>query len=142
MIVQSVGVNSFTGTVWGVTYTVNINTAATPEFYLEKDNNARRFDFSQIQVGDEMGVSGSVTASAPLVVNAQVLRDYSLVTPREHKSEDNGNRDEGKDRKNSSSAASSTEEIRVRLNGLLQQLKSLQDAFKNRFGGGNQGEDH
>lgn len=131
LIVQSVGVNSFTGTVWGVTYTVNINTAATPDFYLEKDNNARRFDFSQIRVGDEMGVSGWVSVSAPLVVNAQVLRDYSLIKPRSQ-AEIKGNKNEGGDNKNSSS----TEEIRSRLNNLFQQLKDLQDKVKNRFGGG------
>ncbi|HEY4523552.1 MAG TPA: SprB repeat-containing protein [Candidatus Paceibacterota bacterium] len=139
MIVQSVSTNSFTGLVWGVTYIVKVNTAGVPQFFLEKDKgNGRTFDMSQIQVSDEMGVSGWVSASLPLVVNAQVLRDYSITTLRQNKSEkDNHENSNKEENKNSSS---NINEIRGRLDGLLKQLQNLQSIFKSRFGGEERGD--
>lgn len=133
MIVQSVSTNSFTGTVWGVTYTVNVNTSGVPEFFLEKDKGASRlFNLSQIHVGDQLGVSGWVSAGSPLMVDAKVIRNYSLTSLRQNKpeKEDHDNRD----KKDNSS--SSVNEIRGRLDNLLKQLQNLQGIFKNRSGGG------
>lgn len=89
MTVTGVGTNTFTGTVWGITYTVNYNGTATSgnngrgrfQFLLRGGNSAS-VNASQIQVGDIVGVQGSVTQAAPTVITAQVVRNYSITTPR------------------------------------------------------------
>jgi hypothetical protein len=88
LTVTSVGTNTFTGTVWGITYTVNYNGTATTgngrgrfQFLLRGGNNAA-VNASQIQVGDIVGVQGTVTQASPTVITAQVVRNYSITTPR------------------------------------------------------------
>lgn len=80
MTVTSLGTDSFQGTVWGVTYTVNWS-GSSPEFYLRYGNNANSAVSQEISVGDQVGVQGMVTQPLPLTVNAEVVRDYSLLKP-------------------------------------------------------------
>ncbi len=91
LIVQSVSGNSFTASVWGVTYTVNVGAAPAatantgtmmPEFLLRSGKGGGQFDMSQVQVGDQLGVQGRVSTGSPLVVTANVVRNYSLTTAR------------------------------------------------------------
>ena len=98
MTVTGAGTNTFTGSVWGITYTVNYSGSATPgnngrghfEFLLRGGNGAA-VSASQIKVGDVVGVQGTVTPAAPTVITAQVVRNYSITTPRPPE-RDNDNR--------------------------------------------------
>ena len=88
MTITSVGTNTFTGSVWGITYAVNYSGTATTgngrghfEFLL-RGGNSTAVSTSQIQVGDVVGVQGSVTQSSPSVITAQVVRNYSITSPR------------------------------------------------------------
>ena len=153
MIVQSVGTNSFTGTIWGITYTVNVASTTNPvgwmglEYYLRNGRTGGNFSMSQLQVGDQLGVSGWVSTGSPLVVSADVVRNYSLMTPRpeipEMEMERNMNANGGMNLQGAvSSGENSNPEsnsIGNRLNALMQQLQNLQLQYQNRFGGGNHG---
>jgi hypothetical protein len=84
MTVTSVASGSFQATVWGITYTVDWTGGAAPEFIFRKGNDAPTVTdpTTQLQVGDEVGVSGSVTTANPMVVNANIVRDYSIIMLR------------------------------------------------------------
>jgi len=137
MIVQSVGTNSFTGTIWGVTYTVNVasTTNGGPgrgpfpaiAFFLRGGNSGGAFDLGQLQVGDQLGVQGSVSTGAPLVVNATVVRDYSITVIRPKPQPEHpmfpSSTNYGNDHGNGN--GSTTGDLQNRLNGFLQQLQSL-----------------
>ncbi len=85
MTVTSVASGSFQGTVWGITYTVNWSGSLFPEFYFREGNGGSMTTdpVTQLQVGDEVGVSGRIDSSAtPLVVDANVVRDYSIMAFR------------------------------------------------------------
>lgn len=136
MTVTSVASGSFQGTVWGITYTVNWSENFFPEFFFRKGNIASSTTnpINQVQVGDEVGVSGFVTTANPMVVNANVVRDYSITMPRPglHR----GNEDspfyngEGNGDTNSSGAsASASAGFSTHLQDLLNQLHNLQDLF-------------
>ncbi len=90
MTVTSVGTNTFQAQVWGITYTVNWS-GNLPTFYLRGGNTATSTPSEQLQVGDEVGVMGKVDPSAPLVVNANIVRDYSIIRPRPPRSERGSN---------------------------------------------------
>lgn len=84
LTVTSVGTNTFTGTVWGITYTVNYSgSVAGRNFrFLLRNGNGSTVDANQIQVGDTIGMQGSITASQPTVIQAQIVRNYSIATAR------------------------------------------------------------
>ncbi len=84
LTVTSVGTNTFTGTVWGITYTVNYSPSTTSGAFkfLLRGGNAASFNSSQIQVGDQIGVEGTISASSPMVIQGQIVRNYSIVNPR------------------------------------------------------------
>jgi hypothetical protein len=125
MTVISIGTDSFQASVWGITYTVNWSGAsslsASPfEFWFRHGRaSATSTPTQQLAMGDEVGVSGAVASSSPLIVNASVVRDYSITAARPASAE-NTNSNE---RMNSGDA-------RSRLNDLLNQLKGLQQLFR------------
>lgn len=140
MEVVSVGANSFVGKVWGTTWTVD--TTGLSEFILREGRLVRRvIDVSVLQPGDEVGVSGRVDPATPLVVKAQVVRNYSIVLEREVKfkdqnknDDDNNDNDDDKDKEKKGKSSSSTDAqgIRDQLKAILDQIKNLQDKIKGR----------
>jgi chitodextrinase len=126
MTVTGIGTNTFTGTIWGITYTVNYSGTATAgnngrgrfEFLLRGGNSAAA-SASQIQVGDEVGVQGTVTSGAPLVITAQVVRNYSIMTPRVQNPIFNGG------------ASSTTGNNGYNLGGIQSLLQQLLNRFRN-----------
>ena len=124
MTVTSVGTNTFTGTVWGITYTVNYSTVTgnNGRFqFLLRNGNSVDLNASQIVVGDEVGVQGTVSSGAPLVIQAQTVRDYSITTARVP----NGN---GATTTNGMSISS----LQALLQQLLQQYKTLLSSHRGR----------
>jgi hypothetical protein len=147
MKVTSVGVGSFQAMVWGITYTVNWTGNINSELWFRFNKAGATSTISnQLTVGDEVGVSGVVTPDAPLVVKADVVRDYSVITPRLN---GNGNEGEGNNHGGvgstisgilNSGASNSIGDAQGRLNDLLKQLQGLQDLFKkNNSGNGGNG---
>lgn len=148
MTVTSVGTNSFQAQVWGITYTVNWSGSLnnSPEFWF-RFKASTSTPAQQLTVGDEVGVSGTVSPSAPLIVNANVVRDYSITAPRpefqghEDNGQGNGGENNGKGNGNGTSNnnggdhGNGNKDNQNRLNDLMKQLKGLQDLFNNRFGG-------
>lgn len=144
MTVTSVGAGSFQAQVWGITYTVNWSGNFFPEFLLRYGNLTTSTIGGQLAVGDEVGVSGKVSTSSPLVVNANVVRDYSIAIIRV--SHDNGQgKDSGKgdgednskgegNGKNNNSSNSGNSDAQSRLNELLKQLQNLQNLFHSHGG--------
>jgi hypothetical protein len=120
MTVTSVGTNSFQASVWGITYTVNWS----GEFWFRYGRaNATSTPAQQLAVGDEVGVSGTVASSSPLVVNANAVRDYSITMPRPtHANNDIG-------------SSMNSGDMRGHLDDLMNQLKGLQELFRGRSGG-------
>ncbi len=153
MIVTSVATGSFEGTVWGINYTVNWSGSLYPEFYFRDGNggNTATNPVTQLQVGDEVGVSGVVSPSNPLVVQANVVRDYSIMALRPGRREGqfgspfyNG---EGNGGRNflgiptvsgnaTTTGTSSIEDLNARLQQLLTQFHDLQNMVQN-HGNGN-----
>jgi hypothetical protein len=80
MIVTSVASTSFTGTIWGTTWTVNFNPKKGDEAVERYGKTLKQFNLSSVKVGDEVAISGKINPSATLTVDAKVLRDYSLST--------------------------------------------------------------
>ena len=141
MTVTSIGTNSFRAEVWGITYTVNwsgsVSSVNNPfEFWFRfNKGTATTTPAAQLAVGDEVGVSGSVSTSSPLTVNASVVRDYSITTARPvtfHT--DNGVGNGGVNKSNG--VGSSSPDLQGRLNDLMNQFRNLQQFFNNHFGGG------
>lgn len=116
MVVTSVSSGSFQGQVWGITYTVNWVGPST-EFFLRLGNKSSVSILQQVAVGDEVGVSGKITAAAPFVVNAAVVRNYSITAPRP----DN----EGTGSSSGVSVGGGSSDAQTRLSALLDQLKKL-----------------
>lgn len=151
LIVQSVGSNSFTGTVWGITYTVNVSSSTNgrrPDFYLRGGNSGGTFSLSQLLAGDQLGVTGQVATSSPLVVNADVVRDYSITVlrtgppsgnpngPLGGKGKENGKNEGSGNNGNESEngiTSSSINGFSNRLNQLFGRLQNLQNLFRSRF---------
>ena len=150
MTVTSVGTNSFQAQIWGITYTINVGannaSGSEPEFFLRVKGGGK-FDITQLKVGDEVNASGKIDASAPLVVNADVVRDFSLVQlrPKHNDNEgDNGNHNGNKENGNEGnqgaingstsitigSSSLNVSDTRGFLQRLLDQLKGLQDKAK------------
>jgi hypothetical protein len=138
MTVTSVASGSFMGTVWGVTYTVNLSGPANtlPEFYLRNGNKATTTASGQLAIGDEVGVSGRVSSSSPLTVTGNVVRDYSIIQPRPGMREGqptspfyNGQGNGGENRGGNVSptaSSSSQNDIKSRIDDLMNQLKNIQ----------------
>lgn len=79
MKIKSVASTSFVGEVWGTTWTVNVREC--PEF-LSREGRPfpdKCLGIQQIQVGDEVGVSGVIDRERPLTVNARVIRNYTVI---------------------------------------------------------------
>ena len=133
MEVVSVGANSFVGKVWGTTWT--IDTTGLGEFLLREGRSVRRvIDVSVLQLGDEVGVSGRVDPATPLVVKAQVVRNYSIVLEREvkFKAQDEDDDDKDKEKKGKGSNSTEVQGIRDQLKVILEQIKDLQNKIKGR----------
>ena len=142
MTVTSVASGSFQGTVWGITYTVNWSGSFYPQFYLRGGNaevSVTNPD-NQLDVGDEVGVSGRVASSSPLTVMANVVRDYSITVLRPGKREGQptspyyngqGNGGQGGNGNengngNVSVGVSSSVDFGALLSNLMDQLKNLE----------------
>ena len=146
MTVTSVASGSFQGTVWGITYTVNWSGNVPPEFFFRKGNKATSTTnpVDQLAVGDEVGVSGSVSTSNPLVVNTNVVRDYSITTASlpglrrgqpsspfyNGQGNGGGNGNGNGEGENAGVSASATVDAQSHINDLINQLHNLQDLFK------------
>lgn len=134
MTVTSVASGSFQAQVWGITYTVNWSGNILPEFYFRNGNggNATTSPSLQIAVGDEVGVSGHVASTSPLVVNANVVRDYSIAEPRPGLDRGLPSSPFHNGEGNRVTNGSNTIDFSVRMNSLLNQLHNLQNLFKGR----------
>ncbi len=145
MTVTGVASGTIQAQVWGITYTINLATGGSE--FLRRDGKNLSFTLSQqVAVGDEVSVSGTLSPASPFVVNAGVVRDASIVVPRQKHEEDNqGGEDHHGDMMMSASStgSSSMSDSQGRLNDLLKQLKDLQDRFNSQSGkdngGGHQG---
>ena len=143
-IVTSVASGSIQVQIWGITYTVNFTGFSSPEFFLRKGNRpTSTVDiFTQLQVGDEVGIAGMITSSSPMTVNGTVIRDYSISTSRPGKREGqsdspfyngvgNGNNGDGSHegqngQGGASSSVSGTMNLQLRLQNLLDELHGLE----------------
>jgi hypothetical protein len=136
LTVTSIGTNTFTGTVWGITYTVNYNGTATTgngrdhfEFLLRGGNGAT-VNASQIKVGDVVGVQGSVAQALPTVITAQVVRNYSITTPRvQNPFGDRGTYNGDESSSTNVSCNYDLNNIRSIFQQLMNQFKNLQGSF-------------
>jgi hypothetical protein len=129
LIVTSVGTNSFVGTIYGTTWT--IITSGDNDFYLRGGNGGGRFDISQIKVGDEMGVQGKIVGTTTSMVNAKIVRDYSIAVtrPKERHGDNEGNDDRGS-WGNTGSSTSQGINMDDFKKSLEKQMKDLQDRIK------------
>ncbi len=147
MTVTSVGTNSFQGTVWGINYTVNMTMDNTPPMLLFRNGNEANAGIQlvkQLKVGDEVGVSGNVTAAAPLTIDGQIVRDYSISIPRQNTDEENGdtgrnmmggkNNDEQENEGRGMMGNNGNVDQRAILLQLFQQVQALQKQFQEKFG--------
>lgn len=144
MIVQSVSGNSFTGTVWGTTWTVNVATGNSAFYLRDGGEDMGAINVGQLRVGDEVGVSGIIDPNQPLTVDGSVVRNYSITGLRQnlHGQGENQNGGNGNDNGNGSSnssenggsvigtsaaaGSSSVSNFRVELEQMLQQLQQLE----------------
>jgi hypothetical protein len=133
MKVSSIGSNSFQAEVWGVTYTINIPTFL-PEFFVQSKSGGQ-FDINQVHVGDELGVLGEASPGSPLIVQAKVIRNYSLINPRskdERKNKSDSDDDDHKFKNTKeSSFLSSTSSLTINFQGKLQ--KSVRGKINSLF---------
>ena len=158
MIVTSVASGSFQAQVWGVTYTVNwtgnVWGREFPEFYFRNGNSGGIVNpTQQIQVGDEVSVSGLVSGSAPLVVDANVVRDWSIMAARPFSSSNSENTSSGENssvfpgigngqgngRGNENgfgigAQATGSVNFATRLSEIMDQIKNLKNLMHGRFG--------
>lgn len=153
MTVTSLGTDSFQATVWGITYTVNWSGSLLQPFsfyYRYGNSAATSTPAEQLQVGDEVGVAGTVSSSSPLVVNASVVRDYSIAAPRSgfrsmgNNGQGNGGNGfgyglgngfgGGNGNASSNSGSGNFSNFSNELNQLMQQFQSLQNMFQGRGG--------
>jgi surface antigen len=140
MTVTSVGTNSFQASVWGVTYTINWSGSLNGggegkfNFFFRHGNSASSTvnPVAQLKVGDEVGVSGKIDAASPLVVTANVVRDYSITMPRmgdQGNGTGNGN---GNHEGNGSSS-----DFHSKIQDLMGKIQGLQGKLKGNNGKGN-----
>ncbi len=152
MIVTSIASNSFQAQVWGITYTVNwsgsLNRGDAELWFREGPASPTSKITNQLKVGDEVGVSGLISSSSPLVVSARVVRDYSIVYARSEaemggqgngnaEGQGNGNENTGEGNVHSNVGATSSfniNQIQTHLEDLLNQLKGLQNLFRGNHG--------
>lgn len=152
MTVTSVSSDSFEGSVWGITYTVEWNGSLVPEFYLRGGDSggAGTDPVAQLSVGDEVGVSGRISSSSPMTVQANVVRDYSIMTLRPGRREGQstspfyngigqGGEHDGTEVNASGTASSTIESLSVRLQNLMNQFHDLQNLFQHGNGNGGNG---
>ncbi len=167
MTVTSVASGSFQATVWGITYTINWSGSLFPQFYFREGNGGSMTTdpVTQLQVGDEVGVSGRIDAtSTPMVVDANVVRDYSIMTFRPGLREgqpgspfyngvgnggENGNgaglgtsggNGNGPSLNGEGSGSSANvSSLQAQLNNLLSQFRSLENIFNARGNGNGNG---
>jgi hypothetical protein len=126
MRVVSIGSQSFTASVWGTTWT--IVTSPTNQFLFRGGKGlGGPFDLNQIRVGDEVSVTGTVDSNQTLTVKARLVRDYSLLSKREYKNENDENDDRDKKDK-SASTTSNRENLRKELGD---RIKEIQDQISN-----------
>lgn len=138
MVIESVASGSFVGKVWGTTWTVNVLNG--PELLFREGKFHKWFDVSQLKVGDEVGVSGFVDRDNPLTVNAQVVRNYTIVTERHDerveermekkidKLEDKMERKEDKMEKKENRGRGNAEEaakVRARIDEIMKQIEDI-----------------
>ncbi len=133
LTVTSVGTNTFTGTVWGITYTVNYNGTASANYarggrfqFLLRGGNSASINGSQIQVGDVIGVQGTVTQASPTAIQAQTVRDYSITVTRSQAAS------------NLNNASSSISDMNS-ISSLEALLKQLMSQYKNLKGNNGRG---
>ncbi|HVM76845.1 MAG TPA: hypothetical protein VMU07_01700 [Candidatus Paceibacterota bacterium] len=155
MTVTSVSANSFQAQVWGITYTINWSGNVFPQFLLRGGDNTTSTTnpSQQLHVGDEVGVAGRVSASNPLVVTAEIVRDYSIKMPRKDfhfdrglgngfglfkGPDDHGNGDNASNTGNGTSTPPAPD-WGSRINDLFNQLRNLQNLFNGGHGGDNGG---
>ena len=160
MTVTSVASGSFQATVWGITYTINWSGSLFPQFYFREGNGGSMTTdpVTQLQVGDEVGVSGRIDAtSTPMVVDANVVRDYSIMAFRPGLREgqpsspsyngvgnggehgNGGGLGSGPSLNTEGNASpSNVSALQAQLNNLLSQFRSLETLFSNgQHGNGN-----
>lgn len=129
MMVQSIGSDSFTAKVWGITFTVKVNNET--EFLLKGGNRGGNrgdivFGLGQLQAGDELGVSGWVDANQSMIVNADVVRNYSVVVQRaKMMKEEMG----GEDKR-----SKIAEGLRNQIEQILKRIEELQKRINERLG--------
>lgn len=139
MIVQSVASGSFIGKVWGTTWTVNVTPRA--ELLLRDGKGVKVSSVEHLQVGDEVGVSGKIDPTHELTVNADVVRNYSILVVRpkpvknemrEIKQEANEERKENKEDKEHKNEGKGNQDIRSQIEKLMEQMRQIQEQLKNR----------
>ncbi len=143
MLVTSVTSDSFQGQIWGITYTVNWD-GQMPRFFSNEDTvGTSTSPGQQLNVGDMVGVSGLITSSTPLTIDASVVRDYSIFGLRPPRFWYNGNgsgttvgsqdpdNDGDVDQTTTSSgtAESMLSAFQVELNNLTTEFQNLQKMF-------------
>ena len=144
MTVTSIASGSFQGQIWGITYTINWSGNLFPEFFFRDGHGGKATSSPamQVAVGDEVGVAGTVSATNPLVVNATVVRDYSITSARPglrrgqsdspfYNGVGNGGGN-GKGEGEGDNNGSTSVNVSGHLNDLLNQLHNLQNLFKNK----------
>ena len=152
MVVTSVASTSFQAEIWGITYTVNWTDNDGDEFLFQGNDTPFNFGLhgnrfsDEIAVGDTVNVSGKVNTSAPLTVNANVVRNDSITFARPPRPFSpvifNGYNDRqvgsGTSFNGNGNVSSSGGDANVgfqsQLNGLTAELKSLEQMFQGRFG--------
>lgn len=76
MMIKSIGENSFMGEVWGTSWTVDVSRIQN---LILKGGNEQKVEgvLYHLQVGEEVGVSGTIDKNSPGVISAHVVRNYS-----------------------------------------------------------------
>jgi uncharacterized repeat protein (TIGR01451 family) len=137
MTVTSVGSSSFQANVWGVTYTVDL--VMPPQFFFRNGNQDSGYSsnevLEQLSVGDVVGVSGNVATANPLVVNGQVVRNYTTISPRPwpvYNSPQPQTPTFGYGQNNTNSSNSNS--FQGELSSLTTELQNLENMFNDKYG--------
>lgn len=75
--IESIGTNSFTAKIWGITYTVNVSSLTQ---IIDAANIGVSLSISDFKVGDKVDVRGATTESSPTTIDAKVVRNRSGVS--------------------------------------------------------------
>jgi uncharacterized repeat protein (TIGR01451 family) len=151
MIVTAIASTSIQAQIWGITYTISWP-GRLPQFLFRTGNdNTEWIPSVQLNVGDQIGVSGFVSPSNPLVVTSDVIRDYAILGPRPPHPFLFGSTGNGGDEDDNGSGttttigtgtstatsttgnSSSSNYFENQLNNLFSQLQNLQNLFHNTF---------